>query len=150
MHYHSSAMQELIITKKHFIHYIRAENQTRKIGVACCFCSCRRERLYPWTTTSNGPTVHTQMIHDHEEPWWNDMDGGKLLIRPSELSGSLPAESSSGKSRGTWRRKLWTLPSKYLCSHFEVIFCMPLNLTTWDQRLYFPSEGRRAVEFCCP
>jgi hypothetical protein len=27
------------------------------------------------------------MIYEHGEPWWNNIDGGKL-IRPPELSGS--------------------------------------------------------------
>jgi hypothetical protein len=27
-----------------------------------------------------------QMIHEHGEPWWNDVGRGKLLIRPTELS----------------------------------------------------------------
>jgi hypothetical protein len=33
----------------------------------------------------------------------------------------IPAESSSRKSGGTWRRKLWIWPPKYLCLYFEVI-----------------------------
>jgi hypothetical protein len=28
------------------------------------------------------------MIYEHEEPWWIDIDRGKLLIRPPELSGN--------------------------------------------------------------
>jgi hypothetical protein len=27
-------------------------------------------------------------VYKHEEPWWNDTDRGKLLIRPLELSGN--------------------------------------------------------------
>jgi hypothetical protein len=27
------------------------------------------------------------VIYEHEEPWWNDIDRVKLLIRPPELSG---------------------------------------------------------------
>jgi hypothetical protein len=29
-----------------------------------------------------------QLIHEHEEPWLNDVDRGKILIRPPELSGN--------------------------------------------------------------
>jgi hypothetical protein len=29
-----------------------------------------------------------QVIYEHGEPWWNNMDRGKLLIRPQELSGN--------------------------------------------------------------
>jgi hypothetical protein len=29
-----------------------------------------------------------QAIHEHGEPWWNDIERGKLVIRPSELRSS--------------------------------------------------------------
>jgi hypothetical protein len=29
-----------------------------------------------------------QVTFEHGEPWWNDIDRGKLLIRPPKLSGS--------------------------------------------------------------
>jgi hypothetical protein len=29
-----------------------------------------------------------QEIYEHGEPWWNDIDRGKLLICPPELSGN--------------------------------------------------------------
>jgi hypothetical protein len=29
-----------------------------------------------------------QVIHEHREPWWNDIDKGKLVIRPPQLSGN--------------------------------------------------------------
>jgi hypothetical protein len=28
------------------------------------------------------------VIYDRGEPWWNDIDKGKLLIHPPELSGN--------------------------------------------------------------
>jgi hypothetical protein len=28
------------------------------------------------------------MVYEHEEQWWNDIDRGKLLIRPPQLSGN--------------------------------------------------------------
>jgi hypothetical protein len=28
------------------------------------------------------------MIHEHEEPWWNNIDRVKRLIRPPELPGN--------------------------------------------------------------
>jgi hypothetical protein len=30
----------------------------------------------------------SQVISEHGEPWWNDIDRGKLLNRPPELSGN--------------------------------------------------------------
>jgi hypothetical protein len=29
-----------------------------------------------------------QVIYEHGEPWWNDIDRGKLFIHPSELYGN--------------------------------------------------------------
>jgi hypothetical protein len=29
-----------------------------------------------------------QVINEHREPWWNDIDRGKLVIRPPQLSGN--------------------------------------------------------------
>jgi hypothetical protein len=29
-----------------------------------------------------------QIIYEHGELWWNDIDGRKLLIRPPEFSGN--------------------------------------------------------------
>jgi hypothetical protein len=29
-----------------------------------------------------------QVTYEHGEPWWNDTDGRKVLIRPPELSGN--------------------------------------------------------------
>jgi hypothetical protein len=29
-----------------------------------------------------------QMLYEHGGTWWNDVDRGKLLIRPPELSGN--------------------------------------------------------------
>jgi hypothetical protein len=35
-----------------------------------------------------GPSLIPHMIYEHREAWWNDIDRGKLLIRPPELSGN--------------------------------------------------------------
>jgi hypothetical protein len=29
-----------------------------------------------------------QLIYEHGKPWWNDLERGKLLIHPPELSGN--------------------------------------------------------------
>jgi hypothetical protein len=34
----------------------------------------------------------SQVIYELGEPWWNDMNRGKLLIRPPDLSGNLVAK----------------------------------------------------------
>jgi hypothetical protein len=43
-------------------------------------------RICLWTAATKGPIVH-QVIYEHGEPWRNDTDRGKLLIRPIELTG---------------------------------------------------------------
>jgi hypothetical protein len=64
-------------------------------------------RLRPWTAATNGPIFNPQVMYEHWEPWWNDIDRGKLF-RPTERSLTiLPAEPSSSKSGGTWRRRWW-------------------------------------------
>jgi hypothetical protein len=40
------------------------------------------------TATTNGPNVHIGDTYEHGGPRWNDIDRGKLLIRPAEFFGS--------------------------------------------------------------
>jgi hypothetical protein len=42
---------------------------------------------------------------EHGKPWWNDVDRGKLLIRPQEFCGS-PTSSHLVASRRNGLRKL--------------------------------------------
>jgi hypothetical protein len=35
-------------------------------------------RLYLRIEVTNGPFVRRQMIYEYGEPWWNDIDRGKL------------------------------------------------------------------------
>jgi hypothetical protein len=46
-----------------------------------------RVRLRLWTAVTIGLLIIPQVIYEHGEPWWNDMDRGKLLIRLPEFSG---------------------------------------------------------------
>jgi hypothetical protein len=46
-------------------------------------CDCVSELRPP-----AGLLLILQVIYEYREPWWNDIDRGKLLIRPPELSGS--------------------------------------------------------------
>jgi hypothetical protein len=45
-------------------------------------------RLCPSTAATMGLLFIPQVIHEHEELWWNDIDRGKLLIRSPGLSGN--------------------------------------------------------------
>jgi hypothetical protein len=42
------------------------------------------------------------MIYEHGEPWCNDVDRGKLLIRPPELSGN--PTSRVGRKQEKWAK----------------------------------------------
>jgi hypothetical protein len=46
-----------------------------------------------------------QVIKEHGEQWWNDINKGKFQTRPLELSLAIPPELSSSKSGGSGRRK---------------------------------------------
>jgi hypothetical protein len=61
-----------------------------------------------------------------------------LAILQAESSGSKQDERGKGKMNFVFEIFLFILAS-------DIYF--PLNLTTWDLRLYFPSEGRRAADF---
>jgi hypothetical protein len=65
------------------------------------------------------------VIYEHGDPWWNNIDKGKLLIRPLELSGnSIRAETSSTKPGVTGEGNDAFGITKYLCSYFEDLFDM--------------------------
>jgi hypothetical protein len=58
-----------------------------------------------------------------------------------------PAQISSSEVEETLRRNgHQTLSMKYLF-HTRRVFNMLYNFTTWDRRLYFPSERNRATDF---
>jgi hypothetical protein len=52
-------------------------------------------------------------IYEHGEPWWNDINRGKFLIHPPELSGN-PTKSSSSKAGGTGKVNDAFCLTKYL------------------------------------
>jgi hypothetical protein len=37
---------------------------------------------------TNGLLLILHVIYEYGEPWWNNVDKGKLLTRPPELSGN--------------------------------------------------------------
>jgi hypothetical protein len=49
----------------------------------------------------------------HGEPWWNDIDRGKLLIRPAELSGNLTSSLLVAKQGNSRKKEVGLV--KYLC-----------------------------------
>jgi hypothetical protein len=45
--------------------------------------------------------VHPQVIYEHGETWWNDINRGRLLIRPPELSGNPTSRAAWYQTGGT-------------------------------------------------
>jgi hypothetical protein len=60
-----------------------------------------------WTST--GLLFIPQVIYVHGETWWNEVDRGKLLICPSELSGN-PTSSHLVAGRRNGQREWWIWP----------------------------------------
>jgi hypothetical protein len=71
----------------------------------------------------------------------------ELLIRPPALSGISNAQSNLVAKQEEVGEGNEFGPTNYLCSHFEGILNIPLNLMAWCRRLYFPSKRRCAMDF---
>jgi hypothetical protein len=65
------------------------------------------------------------VIYEHGEPWWNDVDRGKLMIHPSQLSGNRTSGVIWSQTRGTGEENDEFHREKYFCSYLQVIFNMP-------------------------
>jgi hypothetical protein len=77
----------------------------------------------------------------------DDSGWGQLLTLHQSSLAALPAEPS-GESRKNGR---WSENFAYSVAEIpKGILNMPQNLTTWDLRLYFPSEGRCVEDFYRP
>jgi hypothetical protein len=87
-----------------------------------------------------------QVTNGHGEPWWNDIDSGKLLICPPELSGNstnshlVANQEDIGEGNVECVRNI-----AFILVEF---FNLSQNLTN-IRRLHF-SEGRRAANFYRP
>jgi hypothetical protein len=67
-------------------------------------------------------TATTQVIYQYGEQWWNDIDRGKLLIRPRYLCWQPFQQSSCSKSGGTGEVNYRFLPHEVSLSCFEGLF----------------------------
>jgi hypothetical protein len=75
-----------------------------------------------WTATTDGPIAHPQVVYDHGEPWWNDIDRGNASFVHQISLPVLLAESSSSKvGKLEYGNDKFGF-TKYLCSYFEGIF----------------------------
>jgi hypothetical protein len=66
----------------------------------------------------------SQLIYEHGEPWWIDIDRGKLLIRPAELSAN-PNSSNLVANKEELAKEIMNLPYEISLSYFEGFFNMP-------------------------
>jgi hypothetical protein len=66
----------------------------------------------------------SQVIYEHGEPRWNDVDRGNLAICSSQLSGN-PIKSSSTKAVGMGEGNYKSVLANYVCSYLQVIFNVP-------------------------
>jgi hypothetical protein len=67
-------------------------------------------------------------MYDHGEPWWNDIDQAKLLIRSTELWQFYQQNSTSSylvAKQVDLARETMNLALQNICSYFEEIFNMP-------------------------
>jgi hypothetical protein len=62
-----------------------------------------------------------QVIHEHGEPLWNDVDREKLLIRQPELSGNPTSRVIWWQAGGTGERNDEFVLAKHFCSYLHVI-----------------------------
>jgi hypothetical protein len=59
------------------------------------------------------------MIYEHGEPWWNDINKGKLLIRAPELSGN-PTRNYLGAKYKELAKEITNLACEIFLSYFKV------------------------------
>jgi hypothetical protein len=71
----------------------------------------------------------------------------KLLLDSPENTGNTTSSHLVVKQEELAKKIIDLALQSYLCSYFQGFFNMLQNLTTWDQRLYLPSEGRHAADF---
>jgi hypothetical protein len=65
-------------------------------------------------------------MHEHGEPWWNDINRGKLLICPPGLSGN-PTSSHSVAKQEELMKEIMNLAYEIFLSYFKGFFNMPSN-----------------------
>jgi hypothetical protein len=108
-------------------------------------------RLRLWTAATNMPTVYPP---GYVWPWRIMVEWYRQGTTPDSSTRTFwqtYLQRHIIASRRIGRRKLWIWPCEVffpIC--LQVMFYMPWNLATLGFRLYFVSEGRRAVYLHCP
>jgi hypothetical protein len=77
-----------------------------------------------WTAATSGPIVHPKghTVYEHDEPWWNDLDRGKLVIRQPDLSDNPTSRVIWYQAEGTGEVNDEFGFGKYFCSYLQVFF----------------------------
>jgi hypothetical protein len=64
-----------------------------------------------------------QVIHEHGEPWWNDINKGKLLIHWPELSGNPTSSHLVAKHEELAKEMKLALPSIFVHTSESYLTC---------------------------
>jgi hypothetical protein len=84
------------------------------------------------------------VIYEHGDPWWNDMNKGKLLIRPPELSGNPTSRVNNQEQPGEVNDEFG---HRSMFVHISKLFLRAVKSYDIGQATLLPSEGRRATDF---
>jgi hypothetical protein len=82
--------------------------------------------------------------------FWYIVRPRSVLIIPDLTTRALwhiPSETASSESEKIWRERAVNFADEISFLYSAWIFNMPWNFTTWDRRLYFPSESSYATDF---
>jgi hypothetical protein len=95
-----------------------------------------------WTAATNGHFVpHPGDIYERGEPWWNDIDRGKLLIRSTQLSGNPNSSYLVAKQEELTNEMIFvSLWSRLSLSYFEGFFNMPYMARHGDDEITSPPK----------
>jgi hypothetical protein len=74
-----------------------------------------------WTAVTTDLLFIPQVIYEHGEPRWNDVNRRKLLTRPTDIFGN-PTSSHLVASRRNGRRNDEFGLAKHFCSYLQVTF----------------------------
>jgi hypothetical protein len=105
-------------------------------------------RLHLWTASGWYPPSdiwarRIMLEYEHEEPWWNDVNRGKLLICPKQLSGNPTSRVIRGQAGGMGKGNDEFDLAKYFCSYLQVIFTCHKIL--WHETSSFTSPLKEGM-----
>jgi hypothetical protein len=113
-----------------------------RLSASLCMTSSQLFRGLPTGLSPKQLPSTLNDIYEHGEPWWNDIDRSKLLIRPSEVSWNT-TRCHLVASRRNRRREWWIL---HTCRWFFI--CHKILWHGASGLTYSPKEG--ILQFLSP